>query len=451
MGLVQANGLLSCCLLTGAVLRNQISSVSPKRCAAMATKLAAVLRRHLPNPFGGCLSDPYPSLPMIPRRLLWSMKKEPALEAALSRNRRWIVNNQIKNFLLRSPGHSATVRSLQKKLKSFDLQGRAINWLRKYPCCFDVLYTPDGGGEEEIFFTFSKRMDFLVEEEEAAKVASEPAMAQRLAKLLMLSRDRRLNVVKLNELKRGFGFPDDYLLRLVPKLPETFRVINRTGRRNSMEIELLRWDPDLATSAVEAAAIERGTEPRFVCSLPDTWIKTRKKFDEFNEATPYFSPYSADNQETEKRAVGVIHEILSLSLWKKVSIFKLEHFKKEFGLPDRLNLLLLRHPCIFYVSNRYNIYTVVLREAYKGTELIEKDPLVVVKQKLGELMQEGLHEYNQRRHLANLEKKRKKGEISLRTKKEEDDEDEEEAQRLDSVEKREERKRFYKVLFDENP
>ncbi|RWW49675.1 hypothetical protein BHE74_00044126 [Ensete ventricosum] len=420
----------------------------------MATKRVAVLPSRIPDPLGLAGPDRVPEILLLLRRRLWSMKKDAALEAALTRNRRWIVNNQIKNLLLRSPGRTATVRSLQKRFKTFDLQGHALNWLRKYPCCFDTFSGeagPDGGGGEEFRFTFSKRMAALVDEEEDVKQASEPAMARRLSKLLMLSRDRRLNVVKLNELKRNFGFPDDYVLRLIPKHPETFRVINRTGRQNAMEIELLRWDPNLAISAVEAAAIERGTEPRYVCSLPETWFKTREKFDEFNDATPYVSPYSEDRTESEKRAVGVVHEILSLSLWKKASILKLEHFKREFGLPVRLNLLLLRHPCIFYVSNRYKIYTVVLREAYNGSELIDKDPLVVVKDKLGELMQEGLHEYNRRRHLANLGKKRKRGKIELTPKKEEDDENGEEALRLDTVEKREERKRFYKVLFDEKP
>ncbi|URE13792.1 Plant organelle RNA recognition domain [Musa troglodytarum] len=389
----------------------------------MASKLVAAAVHSLsPNAPGLAGPDRVPEILLLLRRRLWSMKKDAALEAALSRNRRWIVNNQIKNLLLRSPGRTATVRSLQKRFKTFDLQGHALNWLRKYPCCFDTFSGPagpDGGGGEEHRFTFSKRMAALVDEEENVKEASEPAMARRLAKLLMLCRDRRLNVVKLNELKRNFGFPDDYVLRLIPKHPETFRVINRTGRQNAMEIELLRWDPSLAISAVEAAAIERGTDPRYVCSLPETWFKTREKFDEFNDATPYVSPYSEDRTESEKRAVGVVHEILSLSLWKKASILKLEHFKRE--------------------------------EAYNGSELVDKDPLVVVKDKLGELMQEGLHEYNRRRHLANLGKKRKRGEIDLTPNKEEDDENEEEALRLDTVEKREERKRFYKVLFDEKP
>ncbi|PKU77926.1 hypothetical protein MA16_Dca023506 [Dendrobium catenatum] len=66
-------------------------------------------------------------------------------------------------------------------------------------------------------------------------------------------------------------------------------------------------------------------------------------------------------------------------------------------------------------------------------------------------MQEGLHEYNRRRNQVNLEKRRRKGQIFLKHKKEDVQENESESLSLDSVEKREERRRFYRVLFDENP
>ncbi|XP_020090843.1 LOW QUALITY PROTEIN: protein ROOT PRIMORDIUM DEFECTIVE 1 [Ananas comosus] len=323
---------------------------------------------------------------------VWSMKKDPALEAALFRNRRWIVNNQIKHLLLRLPSRVAPVRSLQRMYKTLDQRGRALNWLRKYPSCFDTFPDPGGGGgggDGELFFGFTKRMAALVAEEEAALDASEPAMARRLAKLLMLARDRRIRVAKLGELKRALGLPDDYLLRLLPNHPDLFRLVNPYGPCSAMEIELARWAPDLAVSAVEAAAAASGAEappPRFVCSLPHSWVRSRARFDEFNEGTPYVSPYAEDwaaspaMADSEKRAVGVVHELLSLTLYKKLSIVKLEHFR--------------------------------------------------------------------RRQLANLEKRRKRGEIVSKQVKEEEDCDQVSA--LDTVEKREERKRFYKVLFDEN-
>ena len=89
-------------------------------------------------------------------------------------------------------------------------------------------------------------------------------------------------------------------------------------------------------------------------------------------------------------------------------------FQEGVWFPDKLSVLLLKHPGIFYVTNKYQIYTVLLREGYKGSELVDKDPLVVVKDKFGELMQEGLHEYNRRHHMLNLEKRRKKCMIAMK-------------------------------------
>ncbi|KAL2945439.1 Protein WHAT'S THIS FACTOR 1-like protein [Bienertia sinuspersici] len=312
---------------------------------------------------------------------LWSMKKDPDLESALSHNRRWIVNNQIKNIILRYPNQVAPVSFIQKKFKTLDLQGKALNWLNKYPCCFE-----------------------------------EPVFAERLAKILMMSSNQRLNVVKLDELKRSFGFPDDYLIRIIPKYPEIFRLINYSGRKSSLEVELISWDSELATSYIEMSARKQNTKPGFSCLMPSTWIKSWEKFDEFN-STPYISPYTSSStfvegsKEHEKRTVALMHEVLSMTLWKKLSIMKLGHFKREFALPEKLNVLLLKHRGIFYVTNKYKKYTVLLREGYIGSKLVNKDPLVVVKDKFGELMQEGLHEYNQRRRLLNIEK-RKKGIIT---------------------------------------
>ncbi|CBI18193.3 unnamed protein product, partial [Vitis vinifera] len=224
---------------------------------------------------------------------------------------------------------------------------------------------------DEYYCQLTKRMMSLVEEEESVKDMQEPVLVERLTKLLMMSINHRLNVMKLNELKRSFGFPDDYLIRIVPKHPEMFRIVNYSGRRSAMEIELLSWNPDLGISVIESLAHSQGSDPRFSCTLPSTWVKSWERFCEFN-ATPYISPYLdashlvEGSKEMEKRIVGLVHELLSLTLWKKLSIVKLGHFRREFGLPEKLNVLLLKHPGIFYVSNRYQIYTVLLREGYNG-------------------------------------------------------------------------------------
>ncbi|XP_057427537.1 protein WHAT'S THIS FACTOR 1 homolog, chloroplastic [Lotus japonicus] len=388
---------------------------------------------------------------------LWSSKKDPDLETALSRNRRWVVNNQIKNIILRYPNNEIPIEALQKKFKTLDLQGKALNWVSKYPCCFDV---------HQRRCRLTKRMMSLVDEELSLKDSLEPVFVRRLAKLLMMSFNKRLNVLKINEFKRNFGFPDDYLIRIVPKYPDLFRIVSESGRRSSMEVELLHWDPDFAVSAVEGLARKNGdgAELGFSCLLPLSWVKSWERFHKF-ESVPYVSPYSdprglvEGSKEMEKRNVGLVHELLSLTLWKKCSIVKLGHFRREFLLPDRLNVLLLKHPGIFYVSNKYKIYTVLLREAYVGSQLVEKDPLVVVKEKFGELMQEGLHEYNQRRRIRNLEKRRTKGvpfaradetKGGRRRSRENSDDDDDENSRVRGLLDPEERKRFYKALFDDD-
>ncbi|XP_077230340.1 ubiquitin carboxyl-terminal hydrolase family protein [Tasmannia lanceolata] len=388
---------------------------------------------------------------------LWSMKKDPDLESALSRNRRWIINNQIKNIILRCPNQTAPISFLQKKFKTLDLQGKALNWLQKYPCCFEISLQ---NGEH--LCRLSKRMISLIDEEESVKENQEPILVEKLTKLLMMTSNQKLNVVKFNELKRNLGFPDDYLIRIIPNHSDLFRMVSSNGRRSSMEIELVSWNPNLAVSRIETLAGERNAEPGFDCCLPSSWVKSWERFKEFNEGIPYISPYSdargfvEGSKEMEKRAVSLVHELLSMTLWKKTSIIKLGHFRREFNLPERLNVMLLKHPGIFYVSNRYQIYTVLLREGYRGSELIDKDPLVIVKEKFGELMQEGLHEYNRRRCALNLEKKKKKGMVVMRSERkvqrssgEVSENDGREEKRRD-VYKPEERKRFYKVLFDDN-
>jgi hypothetical protein len=89
------------------------------------------------------------------------------------------------------------------------------NGLHKYS--YFNLFHGDSDGEEEACLGFTKRMASLVDAEEAAAVASEPAMADRLARALM------------------HGLPGNYLL---PGRTNLFRSPILT--RNVTEMELLR-------------------------------------------------------------------------------------------------------------------------------------------------------------------------------------------------------------------
>ncbi|KAJ0946189.1 putative plant organelle RNA recognition domain-containing protein [Helianthus annuus] len=224
---------------------------------------------------------------LLRRFSLWSMKKDPDLEAALTRNRRWIVNNQIKNIGKGSNKNKINVRNVRIEGKS-----------KKWRCHF---------GNYEQLPNYSGR-------------------ELNSKNIILMCPD---HVASVNFLQRKFKTLDlqGKALNWVKKYPNRKRYA-----RNSF------------------------------CS---------EKFHEF-DSLPYISPYTdpghlvIGSKESEKRTIGLLHEFLSLTLWKKASIMKLGHFTREFHLPERLNVLLLKHPGIFYVSNKYQIYTVLLRAGYNG-------------------------------------------------------------------------------------
>nr|ABN07941.1 hypothetical protein MtrDRAFT_AC151524g33v2 [Medicago truncatula] len=118
-----------------------------------------------------------------------------------------------------------------KKFKTLDLQGKAFNWISKYPSYFQFQ-------KDHVLLT--KRMIELVHEEQSLKDSLESVFVQRLAKLFMLSLNNCLNAMKINEIKNSLGFPDDYLIQIVAKYPDLFRIRNESGRRSSTVVELMK-------------------------------------------------------------------------------------------------------------------------------------------------------------------------------------------------------------------
>ncbi|KAG5040899.1 hypothetical protein JHK85_013375 [Glycine max] len=77
-----------------------------------------------------------------------------------------------------------------------------------------------------------------------------------------------------------------------------------------------------------------------------------------------------------------MHELLSFTIEKRLVTDHLTHFRWELVMPQKLMRLLLKDCGIFYVSKRGKRFSVFLTEAYEGSELIEKCPLVLWKEKV---------------------------------------------------------------------
>ena len=98
------------------------------------------------------------------------------------------------------------------------------------------------------------------------------------------------------------------------------------------------------------------------------------------------------SQEMERRTVGVLHELLSLSLFKRIPVPILGKFSDEYRFSNEFSSVFTRHSGIFYMSLKGGIKTAMLREAYKNSELIQRDPLLEIKDKFVQLLEEGWQE-----------------------------------------------------------
>ena len=111
---------------------------------------------------------------------------------------------------------------------------------------------------------------------------------------------------------------------------------------------------------------------------------------------PYVSPY-ADSSKIdpnsdlmEKRVVGVLHEILSLTLHKKTKRNYLRSLREELNLPHKFTRIFTRYPGIFYLSLKCKTTTVTLKEGYQSGKLVDPHPLARHRDKFYRVMQTGL-------------------------------------------------------------
>ncbi|KAK4768667.1 hypothetical protein SAY87_003808 [Trapa incisa] len=110
---------------------------------------------------------------------------------------------------------------------------------------------------------------------------------------------------------------------------------------------------------------------------------------------PYTSPYSDGSHldprtdESEKRIVGVFHELLHLTVGKKIERKNVSNLRRPLSLPHKFTKVFERHPGIFYISKKSDTQTVILREAYDRYNLAHKHPLGEFREKLASVMREG--------------------------------------------------------------
>jgi len=274
-------------------------------------------------------------------------------------------------------------------------------FIRKYPHIFEVFMHPI---RRNLCCRIRQKMRVLIREEENAVREWELEAVRRVKKLLMMSVNGTLHVHALRLIRRELGLPEDFRDSILAKHSAHFRLIGLEV------VELVDRDENLGVGQVETWRekeyrekwlSEFETKYAFPISFP-TGFRIEGGFrDKLKnwQRLPYLKPYERKEvvrvrtcggvERFEKRAVGILCELLSLTVEKMVEVERIAHFQRDFAMDVNVRELLLRHPGIFYISTKGSTQTVFLREAYDKGCLIEPNPIYIVRRKMLDLVFQG--------------------------------------------------------------
>lgn len=326
-----------------------------------------------------------------------SWRIDPQLEKAIDSERHYNLCRKLIKDVTSEPNQVVPIHYLDTRRQKFISSVKTQDFLDQNPGLFDT-YLDRTDPETELvpFLRASHRLKRVLHEEKRIQIENEGFLVQKLCKLLMMSKDNAIRAEKLEDMKREFGFPDDFMSSLVPKYNKYFRLVESSGEEKSF-LELVTWNDEFAKSVIEKRAEEEECLPKFNWELPNGFFikKEMKEWVKDWMEIPYVSPYcdvsdlEQTSPEMEKRTVGVLHEMMCLSLLKRMPVPVMGKVREEYRFSNSFSNTFTRHPGIFYLSMKGGIKTAVLREAYQDGELIDRDPLLVIKDNFLELLEQG--------------------------------------------------------------
>ncbi|KAI4300944.1 hypothetical protein L6164_034269 [Bauhinia variegata] len=272
------------------------------------------------------------------------------------------------------------------------------HFIHKYPHVFEVFMHPI---RRNLCCRITRKMKELIKQEEADVKRQELEAVKRVKKLLMMSVNGTLHIHALRLIRRELGLPEDFRDSILGRYTSDFKLVD-------LEIvALVDRDDDLGVAEIEKWRekeyrekwlSEFETRYAFPINFP-TGLKIQGGFrDKLKnwQRLPYIKPYEKKEvirvstcggvERFEKRAVAVLHELLSLTVEKMVEVHQLAHFRRDFAIEVNVRELLLKHPGIFYISTKGNTQTVFLREAYSKGCLIEPNLIYTARRNMLDLV-----------------------------------------------------------------
>lgn len=281
---------------------------------------------------------------------------------------------------------------------------------------FDVFTHPI---RRNVCFKFTPKFVELLKEENDAIRGLEFENMIRIKKILMMSVNRSIHLHALRLARRELGLPEDFRESIIQKYDHVFRMVDlevvELVDKNTSNCD--HDDSDENERLLYVAEVEKWREREYrekwlsefevKYAFPMNFPTGFKKEPGFKgklrnwQRLSYVKPYEKKEvvrvrtcggiERYEKRSVGIIHELLCLTVEKMADVQHLVHFRKDLGIEVNLRELVLKHPGIFYMSTKGDTQMVFLREAYSRGCLAEPNPVYDVRRKILELILLGPH------------------------------------------------------------
>nr|XP_048334190.1 protein WHAT'S THIS FACTOR 9, mitochondrial [Ziziphus jujuba var. spinosa]XP_048334192.1 protein WHAT'S THIS FACTOR 9, mitochondrial [Ziziphus jujuba var. spinosa] len=330
--------------------------------------------------------------------------KDKALDAVVNDDRDLKAACILVTIISSTPQCCLPIHSLSRHRGQLGLPCdlKLSTFIRRYPSVFIESHILDTGGTRVPCFSLTCEALKLQQEELHILKHTQTDLLDRLRKLLMLTRNWTLPLQTIDQLKWDLGLPYDYHDSLIPHHNDLFSFVRLPDER--VGLKLRNWDDGLAVSQLEKSYASQQKEDdqqngclAFPIGFTRGFGLKRKCMDWLREwqTLPYTSPYldashlDPRTDVSEKRIVGVFHELLHLTIQKKTERKNVSNLRKPLALPQKFTKVFERHPGIFYISKKCDTQTVILREAYEGQQLLQKHPLLEIRERFATMLREG--------------------------------------------------------------
>lgn len=276
--------------------------------------------------------------------------RDPTFEKFMDKYKNLLKVVAIQDLILANQkNQSVSIDFLNRLSQKLHLNRGAANFLRRYPHIFDVFYETSNSQPSCRLTAAAKEITHL---ESAAISASLPLVVDRLVRILSMSVSKSVPLRAVFKVWRELGLPDNFEDSIIAKHPNLFQLVDG-HERNTHVLKLVNIDlnPCLTANVENRRVLDCCNEN---CSVDRTEIqynfkqvyppgmKLKKKFradvKEWQKLA-YRGPYDGTIEKgrsknamrrLEKRAVGIVHEFLSLTVEKMVEVEKISHFRNCF-------------------------------------------------------------------------------------------------------------------------